>query len=152
MNIIATTLKSIIEAQGLTYLRAANPNDLNELVGNYDLSNGVGVYANLPTVDNITYSQTNNVLMEYGVEVYYLNLSKGSDDTAIQIDVILDDLKPKVDGMIDKLNSSNIIALSSFIDGYELEAIESINITSELLSGWKLSFVLPIFRDTFECA
>ena len=152
MNIIATTLKSIIEAQGLTYLRAANPNDLNELVGNYDLSNGVGVYANLPTVDNITFSQTNNVLMEYGVEVYYLNLSKGSDDTAIQIDVILDDLKPKVDGMIDKLNSSNIIALSSFIDGYELEAIESINITSELLSGWKLSFVLPIFRDTFECA
>lgn len=152
MNIIATTLKSIIEAQGLTYLRAANPNDLNELVGNYDLSNGVGVYANLPTVDNITYSQTNNVLMEYSVEVYYLKLSTGTDDTATQIDVILDDLKPKVDGMIDKLNSSNIIALSSFIDGYELEAIESINITSELLSGWKLSFVLPIFRDTFECA
>jgi hypothetical protein len=54
--------------------------------------------------------------------------------------------------MIDKLNASNIIALSSFIDGYELEAIESINITSEVLSGWKLSFVLPIFRDTFECA
>jgi hypothetical protein len=152
MNIIATTLKSIIEAQGLTYLRAANPNDLNQLVGSYDLSNGVGVYANLPTVDNITYSQTNNVLMEYSVEVYYLKLSTGTDDTATQIDVILDDLKPKVDGMIDKLNSSNIIALSSFIDGYELEAIESINITSELLSGWKLSFVLPIFRDTFECA
>ena len=74
MNIIATTLKSIIEAQGLTYLRAANPSDLNELVGNYDLSAGVGVYANLPTVDNITYSQTNNVLMEYGIEVYYLKV------------------------------------------------------------------------------
>tara|TARA_R110000782_G_scaffold101076_1_gene187698 strand:- start:224 stop:682 length:459 start_codon:yes stop_codon:yes gene_type:complete len=152
MNIIATTLKSIIEAQGLTYLRAANPNDLNELVGNYDLSNGVGVYANLPTVSNTMYAQTNNVLMEYGVEVYYLKLSTGTDDTATQIDVILDALKPKVDGMMDKLNASGIVALSTYIDDYELEAIESINITSEVLSGWKLSFSIPIFRDTFECA
>ena len=152
MNLIATTLKNIIEGQGLTYLRAANPSDLNQMVHTYDLSAGVGVYANLPTVDNITYSQTNNVLMEYGIEVYYLKPSTGIDDTATQIDVILDALKPKVDGMIDKLNASNIIALSAFIDGYELEAIESINITSEVLSGWKLSFVLPIFRDTFECS
>jgi len=152
MNVVATTIKGIIEAQGLTYLRAANPNDLNELVGNYDLSNGVGVYANLPTVSNMTYSQNGNVLMEYGVEIYYLKPSSGFDDTATQIDVILDALKPKADGMIDKLNASNIIALSDFIDGYELEAIESINITSEVLSGWKLSFVLPIFRDTFECS
>ena len=152
MNIIATTLKSIIEGQGLTYLRAANPNDLNELVGSYDLSNGVGIYANLPTVTNITYGQTNNVLMEYGVEVYYLKLSTGTDDTATQIDVILDALKPKADGMMDKLNASGIIALSTYIDDYELEAIESINITSEVLSGWKLSFSIPIFRDTFECS
>jgi len=152
MNVVATTIKGIIEAQGLTYLRAANPNDLNELVGNYDLSNGVGVYANLPTVSNMTYSQNGNVLMEYGVEIYYLKPSSGFDDTATQIDVILDALKPKADGMIDKLNASNIIALSDFIDGYELEAIEAINITSEVLSGWKLSFVLPIFRDTFECS
>ncbi len=151
MNLIATTIKGIIEGQGLTYLRAANPSDLNELVGSYDLSAGVGVYANLPTVDNITYSQTNNVLMEYGIEIYYLKLSTGTDDTATQIDVILDALKPKVDGMIDRLNASGIVALDSFIDGYELEAIESINITTELLSGWKLSFVLPIYRDTFEC-
>ena len=151
MNLIATTIKGIIEGQGLTYLRAANPSDLNELVGSYDLSAGVGVYANLPTVDNLTYSLTNNVKMEYSVEIYYLKLSTGTDDTATQIDVILDALKPKVDGMIDKLNASNIIALSSFIDGYELEAIESINITTELLSGWKLSFVLPIYRDTFDC-
>tara|TARA_X000001036_G_C20636636_1_gene789354 strand:+ start:257 stop:715 length:459 start_codon:yes stop_codon:yes gene_type:complete len=152
MNVVATTIKGIIEAQGLTYLRAANPNDLNELVHSYDLSNGVGVYANLPTVSNMTYSQNGNVLMEYGIEIYYLKLSTGTDDTATQIDVILDALKPKADGMIDKLNASNIIALSDFIDGYELEAIESINITSEVLSGWKLSFVLPIFRDTFECS
>ena len=152
MNVVATTIKGIIEAQGLTYLRAANPNDLNELVHSYDLSNGVGVYANLPTVSNMTYSQNGNVLMEYGIEIYYLKLSTGTDDTATQIDVILDALKPKADGMIDKLNASNIIALSDFIDGYELEAIESINITSEVLSVWKLSFVLPIFRDTFECS
>lgn len=152
MNVVATTIKGIIEAQGLTYLRAANPNDLNELVHSYDLSNGVGVYANLPTVSNMTYSQNGNVLMEYGVEIYYLKPSSGFDDTATQIDVILDALKPKADGMIDKLNASNIIALSDFIDGYELEAIEAINITSEVLSGWKLSFVLPIFRDTFECS
>lgn len=151
MNLIATTIKGIIEAQGLTYLRAANPSDLNELVGSYDLSAGVGVYANLPTVDNLTYSLTNNVRMEYGIEIYYLNLSTGTDDTATQLDVILDALKPKADGMIDRLNASGIVALDGFIDGYELEAIESINITTELLSGWKLSFVLPIYRNTFEC-
>ena len=57
-----------------------------------------------------------NVLMEYGVEVYYLKLSTGTDDTATQIDVILDALKPKVDGMMDKLNASGIVALSTFID------------------------------------
>jgi len=151
MNLIATTIKGIIEAQGLTYLRAANPSDLNELVGSYDLSAGVGVYANLPTVDNLTYSLTNNVRMEYGIEIYYLKLSTGTDDTATQLDVILDALKPKADGMIDRLNASGIVALDGFIDGYELEAIESINITTELLSGWKLSFVLPIYRNTFEC-
>ena len=85
MNVVATTIKGIIEAQGLTYLRAANPNDLNELVHSYDLSNGVGVYANLPTVSNMTYSQNGNVLMEYGIEIYYLKLSTGTDDTATRI-------------------------------------------------------------------
>ena len=152
MNTVTTQIKTIIEGQGLTYLRAANPNDLNELVHSYDLSNGVGVYANLPTINNVLYNKSNNVEMEWGIEIYYLKPSSGVDDTATQIDVILDALKPKADGMIDKLNASGIIAASRFIEDYELEAIESINITTEVLSGWKLSFVLPISRTSFDCS
>lgn len=151
MNIIASTLKTIIEAQGLNYFRSVNINDLNQQVGEKDVSAGLGVYTNLPEIVNRTFGKTNAVLMEYSVEVYYLQLNAETDDKGEAVDVILDALKPLADGLIDQINRSGIIATGQFIEDYNLDAVETLKMTKEVLSGWRLAFAIPIFRSVFDC-
>jgi len=151
MNTIANTLKTIIEGQNLNYFRSININDLNQQVGTRDVSAGLGVYSSLPEITNNTFALNSNVLMQYGVEVYYLKLNFHTDDNGEQIDSILDELKPLADGMIDQLNHSGIIATGQFIDDYQLDAVETLKFTKEVLTGWRLQFDVPIFRRTFDC-
>ena len=151
MNIIASTIKAIIESQGHTYFRSVNINDLNQQVGETNLLNGLGVYTNLPEIDNQTYGRTNAVLMQYNVEVYYLKLNNEVDDKGQAIDMILDELKPSADGLIDQINKSGIVATGQFIEGYKLNAVETLKMTKEVLTGWNLTFTIPIFRKTFDC-
>jgi len=55
MNPLALAIKGVIEAQGLTYLRTININDLNEQVGETDLSGGVGIYTSTPQIENLQF-------------------------------------------------------------------------------------------------
>lgn len=151
MNNVENAIKTIIENQGLEYFRSININDLNQQVGTRNVSAGLGVYANTPEISNTTFGMTNAILMEYSVEIYYLKLNYGVDDFGAQIDTILDELKPFADGMIDKINRSGLVATGQFIDGYQLDAVETLKFTKEVLTGWHLQFDIPIFRSTFDC-
>ena len=151
MNLIATTIKAIIEAQGLSYFRSVNINDLNQQVGETDVSNGVGVYTSLPDIDNETFELSGNVLMNYDIEVYYLKLNNEIDDKGEAIDIILDELKPLVDEFYDKIKKAPIIALNQTIDSYKVTGVDTLKMTKEVLTGWRIQLTLPINRKDFYC-
>jgi hypothetical protein len=151
MNEPAATIKAIIEAQGLTYLRTVNINDLNARAIDTDLSGGVGIYANLPEIDNETFEASNNVISNVSIEVYYLKLNPELDDKGEAIDTILEDLRPFADGFYDKISRSPIISASSYVDGYDLTAVDTFKLSVEVLTGWRIAMVLPIDRKTFYC-
>ena len=151
MNLIESTLKSIIEEQGLLYFRTININDLNEQVGNRNIAQGIGVYSSLPVINYQTFGASPSVLMEYDIEVYYLKLNDNTDDTGAQVDTILNDLYPLAEQLLDHLNQSGIVAKSQYIDGYELNATDTLKMTKEVLTGWSVTMTIPIWRDTFYC-
>ncbi len=152
MNLIENTLKSIIEAQGLTYFRTININDLNQQVGEIDISDGIGVYSSLPVIDYTTYATNGAVLMEYQIEVFYLNLNNGTDDTGTQVDVILAVLQPLAEQLADRIKESGIVATGQYINGYTLTATDTLKMTKEVLTGWKVEMNIPIYRNTFFCS
>lgn len=151
MNLIESTLKQIIEEQGLLYFRTINIADLNEQVGNIDVSQGIGVYASLPVIDFTTYNQNSSVLMEYQIEVFYLQLNQNTDDKGVDVDVILDALYTPASQLYDLIKQSGIVAAGNFIDGYSLESTDTLKMTKEVLTGWKVSMTIPIYRKDFAC-
>jgi len=150
MNPIATAIKQIIESQGLTYLRSININDLNEQVGNTDLSGGCGVYTSVPEIENLNYVG-GTVVSNYSIEVYYLLPNNYTDDKGEQVDEILDILKPKADEFFDKMRRNEIVSSRVLIEGYDLDAVETLKMTKEVLTGWRLRMVLPVDRSVFYC-
>ena len=150
MNPIATAIKAIVEGQGLTYLRSININDLNEQVGNIDLSGGCGVYTSVPEIDNLNYVG-GTVVSNYSIEVYYLLPNSETDDKGEAVDVVLDSLKPLADEFFDRMRRQSIISPSVLIEGYSLDAVETLKMTKEVLTGWRLRMVVPIDRSTFYC-
>ncbi len=151
MNLVANTIKTIIEGQGLNYFRSVNINDLNQQVGETDISTGVGVYTSLPEIDNDTFGTSETVLMNYDIEIFYLKLNNEVDDKGEAVDVILDELKPLVDEFFDKIKRAEIIALSNFIDGYQVTGVDTLKMTKEVLTGWMVKMTLPIYRSEFYC-
>ena len=151
MNAIESLLKTIIEDQGLLYFRSVNINDLNEQVGNVDISQGVGVYSSLPVIDYTTYGMSSQVLMNYEIEVYYLKLNQETDDKGEAIDVLLNELYPMASQLYDRIKASGIVAKGTFIDGYSLTATDTLKMTKEVLTGWQVTMTIPIFRNNFYC-
>jgi shikimate kinase len=151
MNIIESTIKAIVEAQGYLYFRSVNINDLNEQVGNTNIAQGIGVYSNLPAISNTVSSQSNNILMQYDIEVYYLKLSAGTDDTGDDTQAILDDLYDDAQQFYDQMKDSGLIAGGSNIESYDLDATETLKMTKEVLTGWRIQITIPIWRTDFYC-
>ncbi len=151
MNLVESTIKAIIEGQGLNYFRSVNINDLNQIVGETDIANGVGVYSSLPLIENNTFGTSDTVLMNYDIEIFYLKLNNEVDDKGEAIDVILDSLKPLVDEFFDKIKRADIIAASNFIDGYQVTGVDTLKMTKEVLTGWRIQMTLPIYRSEFFC-
>jgi hypothetical protein len=152
MNLIANALKEIIEDQGLLYFRTININDLNQQVGTKDVSQGIGVYSSLPEIDYNTFGASSNVLMNYNIEVYYLKLNYNTDDKGEEIDVLLDELQPMAEQLLDRLQKSGIVASGQYIDGYSLNATESLKMTKEVLTGWSVTMTIPMWRNDFYCS
>jgi len=151
MNVVASTIKALIEAQGLNYFRSVNINDLNQQVGETDISNGLGVYTSIPEINNETFGTSPTVIMNYDIEVYYLKLNNEVDDKGEAIDVILDSLKPLVDEFFDKMKKAPIIALNNYITSYKLTGVDTLKFTKEVLTGWRIQMTLPIYRNDYYC-
>ena len=149
MNAIANEIKTIAEGLGMVYFRSVNINDLNEQVGETNLEGEtLCVYANTPVINNEVL-QGGGVLMQYQIEVYFLQLNVGTDDNGTQIDVILDATKILADSFYDVLKKSAL--LQGFIEAYELEAAETLKLTKEVLTGWRMEATLPIDRTEYYC-
>ena len=151
MNPIAAEIKKIVESQGLLYFRSININDLNQQVGETDIAQGIGVYSSLPDIDNETFGLSSQVLMNYSIEVYYLKLNNFTDDKGSQVDEILDELKPYADGLYDLIKKSKLKAVNVSIDGYKTDATETLKMTKEVLTGWRVRLTFPIMRSVFDC-
>ena len=137
MNPIAAAIKQIVESQGLTYLRSININDLNEQVGNTDLSGGCGVYTSVPEIENLNYVG-GTVVSNYSIEVYYLLPNNYTDDKGEQVDEILDILKPKADEFFDKMRRNEIVSSRVLIEGYDLDAVERLLRYSGGRATWRV--------------
>ena len=151
MNIIAAKIKQIVEDLGLIYIRSININDLNQQVGEDDIEQGVGVYSNLPEITNQTFGSTNAVLMQYSIEVFFLKLNAETDDKGEAVDNILNELYPKAQSFYDLFKNAEFVAKSNFIDSYDLDAVDTLKMTKEVLTGWRLRFDVPIYRTVFDC-
>lgn len=151
MNPIASAIKTIIEGQGLNYLRCVNINDLNQQVGQTDLSAGAGIYSSTPNIDNLQHVGGGGVTSNYSIEVYFLQLNEEVDDKGEAIDVILDALKPLADEFYDKIIKDPIVSLAVRVEGYQLDAVETLKMSKEVLTGWRLRVILPIDRNVFYC-
>ena len=151
MNPVASTIKAIIEGQGLNYFRSVNINDLNQQLGEVDVEAGVGVYTNLPEINNETFGTSSTVIMDYDIEVYFLKLNNEVDDKGEAIDIILDALKPLVDEFFDKIKKAEIIALNNYITSYKVSGVDTLKMTKEVLTGWRVQMTLPIYRKEFYC-
>ena len=151
MNLIASALKEIIESQGFLYFRTININDLNQQVGTKNVSQGIGVYSSLPEIDYTTFGASSSVLMNYQIEVYYLKLNQETDDKGEDVDVILDELQPFAEELLERIKQSGIVASGQFIDGYSLNATESLKMTKEVLTGWSVTMTVPMWRKDFYC-
>ena len=150
MSIAGNEIKRIAESLGMIFFRSININDLNIQVGETDLQGQtLCVYANTPTISNETYPQASAILQQYQVEIYFLQLNFYTDDTGTQIDTILDATNTLANSFFDELKRSPII--QGFIQDYELEAVETIKMTKEVLSGWQMTVTLPIPRTEFYC-
>jgi len=151
MSVLSDKIKTLIENQAAIYIRSININDLNQQINTTDIKGAVvGVHSNVPEAENLTYSGTNNVLVNETIEVHYLQLSP-IDATGAQTQTILDTLRPYADGLFDLLQGDSLRSQDESIDGYELEAVESVKITNEVLTGWKLSLTFPYYRESFNC-
>lgn len=90
-------------------------------------------------------------MSNHTIEVYYLQLNDTVDDKGEAIDVILDALKPFADGFYDLIRKDPIVSLTIEVEGYELDSVESLKMSKEVLTGWRLRMVLPIDRKAFSC-
>jgi len=88
----------------------------------------------------------------HDIEVYYLKLNENVDDKGEQVDVILDALRPLADEFFDKIIKTPLASINATAEGYQLDAIETLKLTKEVLTGWRLRMVLPIDRTVFFCA
>lgn len=144
MSIIGDKVKSVVEAQGLTYVRSFNDNDLNEKVGRMDIASltAIGVYANTPVVNVNRIGKTPQVIQEEEVEVLYLKLNQSVDPTGEQVDLILDELRPLALQMVQSL--AELKDGGQPYTGGEMTAIDAIKITKEVLTGWQITVTIPM--------
>lgn len=133
-------IKTIIEAIGLTYYRALNTKDLNELAITNKMED-IGVLAGLIDI-NATFQEASNKSVEmWDITILFLTLAPALDARAEQIDFSLDKLYRDAHKFLALFQEG--IPSGFYLEGYTLEGTDAVNITTEVLIGWELKLSAP---------
>lgn len=152
MDTVTPAVKAIIESliPNTTYIRASSLNEANYQLPRTALTDPVGIHSNLPTVINTPGPATVSRL--WPVEIMFLKKNTQFDDTTEQTDTIRDEMLVLADQFFDKMKQDAILDPTTPVQDliYTLQAIETFQITDEILTGWMLSMEIPITRTTYE--
>lgn len=133
-------IKTIIESLGLTYFRSINTKDLNEQAVKNSMTD-IGVLAGLIQMEATFQEASNKAIEQWEFTVLFLTLAPEIDTPAEQIDSILEGLYDKAHEFLAQFQE--VIAPGHFLEGYELNSTDSVNITNEVLIGWELKLSAP---------
>ena len=137
-------IKTIIESIGLTYFRAINTKDLNEQAIKNSMQN-IGVMAGLIEID-ATFQEASNKSVElWDFTILFLTLAPNIDTPAEDIDAILGGLYDKAHEFLALFQEE--LPSGYYLEGYELNSTDSINITNEVLIGWELKLSAPFIAN-----
>lgn len=134
------SIKQAIEATGLTYIRALNPQDLNETVTGLGVTE-LGVLTGLIEIDADFKEETYQAVELWDFEIMFLSLSPSMDARGEAIDAALDSLYQKAHEFLSIFQET--LPSGYFLENYSLNSTDSVNITTEVLIGWTLSLQAP---------
>ena len=137
-------IKQVIEAIGLTYFRALNPQDLNEQAVKNSMTN-IGVLAGLIEIEATFQEASNKAVEQWDFTIMFLTLSPNIDAPAEQIDALLGDLYDKAHEFLGLYQAE--LPSGYYLEGYTLESTDSVNITNEVLIGWELKLQAPFIAN-----
>ena len=137
-------IKTIIESLGLSYFRSINTKDLNEQAIKNSMAN-IGVLAGLIDIDATFQEASNKAVEQWEFTVLFLTLAPNIDTPAEQIDTILGGLYDKAHEFLALFQEE--LPSGYYLEGYELNSTDAINITNEVLIGWELKLSAPFIAN-----
>ena len=137
-------IKTVIEAIGLSYFRALNPQDLNEQAIKNSMQN-IGVLAGLIDINATFQEASNKAVEQWEFTIMFLTLAPNIDSPAEEIDALLGGLYDKAHEFLALYQE--VLPSGYYLEGYELESTDSINITNEVLIGWELKISAPYIAN-----
>ena len=138
------TIKIIIESLGLSYFRSINTKDLNEQAIKNSMEN-IGVLAGLIDIDATFQEASNKAVEQWEFTILFLTLAPNIDTPAEQIDTILGGLYDKAHEFLAEFQE--VLPSGYYLEGYELNSTDAINITNEVLIGWELKLSAPFIAN-----
>ena len=148
---IVALVKSTIEALTPTtlYLRAHNEEEANIEVPNSDIkSQPIGIHVGVPDIEQTTTGTNGKYLMQWPVEVFFAELTT-VDAKPEEIDAILDRTKQLADQFFDNIKGQPEVDKANFIESYNVVAFDNLKVMDDILSGWRLTFEMPVTRNNF---
>ena len=137
-------IKTIIESLGLSYFRSINTKDLNEQAIKNSMEN-IGVLAGLIDIDATFQEASNKAVEQWEFTILFLTLAPNIDTPAEQIDTILGGLYDKAHEFLALFQEE--LPSGYYLEGYELNSTDAINITNEVLIGWELKLSAPFIAN-----
>lgn len=137
-------IKTIIEAIGLTYFRSINTKDLNEQAVKNSMTD-IGVLAGLINIE-ATFQEASNKSVElWEFSIMFLTLAPSFDSRASQIDDSLGILYDKAHEFLALFQED--LPSGYYLEGYNLDSTDAVNITSAVLIGWELKISAPYIAN-----
>jgi len=150
---IVALVKQTIEAltPSTLYLRAHNEEEANIEVPNSDITaQPIAIHVGVPDITQTTTGINGKYLMQWPVEVFFAELTT-VDAKPEEIDAILERTKDLADQFFDIIREAPEVDKANFIEQYTTVAFDNLKVMDDILSGWRLTFEMPVTRNNF-CA
>lgn len=152
MNTARQLIKDTIELLECTYIRASSLNDLNQKVIGQNLQSvNIGVHYGTPEQTVQRFGATKSQFVTYPVNVHFLQLTSGADDTAEQMDIVYDTCEDLANSFYDIIKRNELLALVQQPTEYSITTVETTNATDERLTGVEVQFDIIIEKKKYNC-